>query len=207
MSENEINFQVIGVPAPGCSKRGFVNPRNGRVIITEDCKRSKPWSALVSSAALDAHQGEPLTGPLRLEVEFVLPRPKHHTGARGLKQSAPHFHTIAPDSTKLLRSTEDALKGICWLDDAQVAVQSVSKRYGVRPGAVVRVSRLIEGNVEQEDAGGPLLAGALTCGGRSADGCARSRRNWLSGFRTSPTCTASAHELSVDGSMKGRSLP
>ncbi|MFA6046499.1 MAG: RusA family crossover junction endodeoxyribonuclease [Phycisphaerales bacterium] len=170
MSENEITFQVHGVPAPGGSKRGFFSPKTKRVIITEDCKRSKPWRALVSSAALDAHQGEPLDGPLRLEVEFVLPRPKHHTGARGLKASAPHFHVIAPDSTKLLRSTEDALKGICWHDDAQVAVQSVSKRYGPRPGAVVRVSRLVEPR-EREQSGehGPLFAGALTCGGRRVE--------------------------------------
>lgn len=166
---DEIVFQVHGVPAPGGSKRGFYSPKLKRVIITEDCKRSRPWRALVSDAALAVHQGPPLAGPLRLEVEFVLPRPKHHTGARGLKASAPHHHTSAPDATKLLRSTEDALKGIAWTDDAQVAVQAVSKRYGERPGALVRVSRLVDqGSLEWNDEAGPLFAGALTCGGRTS---------------------------------------
>jgi Holliday junction resolvase RusA-like endonuclease len=182
MSE-EITFRVHGVPAPGGSKRGFVNPKTKRVIITEDCKRSKPWRALVSSAALDAHQGPPLAGPLRLEVEFVLPRPKHHSGARGLKASAPHFHTIAPDSTKLLRSTEDALSGIAWADDSQVAVQSVSKRYGERPGALVRVSRLTDPRaVEQAGDEGPLFrdtaSGDLPRAGVIRDETMREMRRW-----------------------------
>lgn len=149
---DEIAFQVHGIPAPGGSKRGFYSPKLKRVIITEDCAKSRPWRALVSDAALQAHQGPPLEGPLRLEVEFVFMRPKNHTGKRGLKAWAPHFHTSAPDATKLLRSTEDALKGICWGDDAQVAQQSVTKRYGERPGAVVRVSRI---GLAQERAGLP----------------------------------------------------
>ena len=157
---DEIVFQVHGVPAPGGSKRGFYSPKLGRVLMVEACKRTSPWRALVSDAAAKAHQGPPLAGPLRLDVEFVLPRPKHHTGAHGLKASAPHHHTSAPDATKLLRSTEDALRGICWGDDAQVAVQTVSKRYGDRPGALVRVSRLVDRDVMQGRVTG------LTIGGR-----------------------------------------
>jgi Holliday junction resolvase RusA-like endonuclease len=153
---DKIVFQVHGIPAPGGSKRGFYSPKLGRVLLVEACKRTSPWRALVSDAAAQAHPGPPLDGPLRLEVEFILPRPKNHTGKRGLKDWAPTHHTSAPDATKLLRSTEDALKGIAWRDDAQVAEQFVSKRYGDRPGAAVRIVCLEDGE------------GATFCGRRTA---------------------------------------
>lgn len=151
-----IAFTVRGIPAPGGSKRGFVHRNTGRVIVVDACKRSKDWKALVSHAAADSHAGEPLDGPVRLEIEFTMPRPKNHYTTRGLRQSAPEHHTKAPDATKLLRSTEDALTGICWHDDAQVAVQVVSKRYGDTPGASIRVEQLAD-----------LDRGLLTCAGRT----------------------------------------
>ena len=168
-----ITFTVHGLPAPGGSKRGFYNPKLGRVQLVEACKRTRPWRALVSDAAMQAHQAPPLAGPLRLEVEFILPRPKNHTGKRGLKAWAPHYHTSAPDSTKLLRSTEDALKGIAWTDDAQVAEQLVTKRYGDTPGAVVRIVPLQKEPVRpvllaMADSGQRLEAWPVTCPGRSS---------------------------------------
>ena len=63
-----IDFWVAGVPAPGGSKKAFYNPKIGRAIITEDNKRSKPWRALVSQAAIDA-SAEVLSGPLRARFE------------------------------------------------------------------------------------------------------------------------------------------
>jgi Holliday junction resolvase RusA-like endonuclease len=61
-----------------------------------------------------------------------------------LKASAPANHTIKPDVTKLVRSLEDSLKGIVWLDDSQVVKQSASKRYVHLEvaGAVVRIEEL-----------------------------------------------------------------
>ena len=46
-----------------------------------------------------------------------------------MKGSAPFYHTTKPDALKLARSTEDALTGIVWADDAQTAVLEISKRY------------------------------------------------------------------------------
>jgi Holliday junction resolvase RusA-like endonuclease len=53
---------------------------------------------------------------------------------------------VAPDTTKLVRSTEDALKGICWRDDSQVVYQVASKEYAARggiPGADIKIERMV----------------------------------------------------------------
>lgn len=147
MSEpREVRFTVPGIPAPGGSKRGFLHKRTGRVIVTEDCKRSKPWRAVVALCAQE-HCREPFAGPVVVDVTFFMPRPKgHYRTAEAhlfdLKRSAPKYPTTKPDSTKLWRSTEDALKGICWADDSQVVVQTVRKLYVLyneSPGAEISI--------------------------------------------------------------------
>ena len=145
-----VSFFAPGKPQPGGSKKGFVNPRNGRVVIVEDAKRNKDWRAVVALAAQEAMGGhEPLTGPLALAITFYIPRPKGHYGsgknAGRLKANAPRYSTSKPDSTKLLRSTEDAMSGIVWRDDAQVVIQTVSRLYADgQPGALIVVTGVEE---------------------------------------------------------------
>lgn len=139
-----ISFFVPGVPRPGGSKKGFLNKKSGRVMIVDACAKNKEWRSLVSLFAYQAYTGEPLEGPLELKVSFTLPRPKHHYNSKGiLKPAAPMYHISAPDTTKLLRSTEDSLKGIIWKDDNQVALQYARKIYGEKPGAHITVSVII----------------------------------------------------------------
>lgn len=145
-STDAISFFVPGVPAPGGSKRAFVV--NGRAVVTDDCKRNKPWRQAVTLFAADAYHGDPLTGPLVVEVVFTMPRPKSHyrTGKHAgvVRDDAPAWHTKKPDATKLLRALEDALTGVLWTDDAVIAEQRVDKVYGNRPGAYVTVWTLKE---------------------------------------------------------------
>lgn len=142
-----VEFFVPGIPKPGGSKRGFMNPRNGRVIITEDCKKSKDWRASVAQVAHEAMAGRPpLTGPLRLTIRFQFPRPKGHFGSgrnsEKLKDSAPDYHTTKPDTSKVVRSTEDAMKSIVWRDDSQVVTQTATKAFDYAVGAMVRIEEL-----------------------------------------------------------------
>ena len=150
----EIDFFVPGVPAPGGSKKAFVNKRTGRAQIVDDCTRNKPWREAVAWAAREAYQGPLMLGPLALTVEFVMPRPKgHYKTCQGqptgeVKLSAPRRPTTKPDATKLLRALEDALTGVLWHDDAQIVEQWVFKLYvgcgtprTERPGARVRVAQ------------------------------------------------------------------
>lgn len=140
-----IEFTVHGIPKPAGSKRAFLNPKTKRIVVTDDCKTGRDWKASMQAAAIEAMAGDdPATGPLGLHVTFWMPRPKSHYRKDGtVKESAPDWHDIRPDATKLLRCAEDAMTGIVWRDDAQVVSQEVTKRYADgSPRAVVRVWRI-----------------------------------------------------------------
>lgn len=134
-----LSFFVPGIPRPGGSKKGFYIAKIKRVVITDASgKPGKDWRGDVKAVALQAYKGDPLDEPLRLSIEFTMPRPKNHYRSNGqLKPGAPHFHTSKPDTTKLIRSLEDALTGILWKDDSSVCMQSAVKVYGEKPGARV----------------------------------------------------------------------
>ena len=153
----KISFTVNDLPQPGGSKRGFVNPKTGRVIITEANAKSAGWRAAVIAAAKQAwadagmSKDNKLQGPLRLRLTFFMARPKGHYGtgknAGVLKPNAPDYHTTRPDRDKLSRSTCDALTlaGV-WHDDAQVCDGPVIKCYGNKgPCAYIEIEEIESG--------------------------------------------------------------
>jgi Holliday junction resolvase RusA-like endonuclease len=89
-----------------------------------------------------------------MSLIFDMPRPKCHyrTGKRSaeLKDNAPAYHAGRPDATKLTRAVEDALTGIVWRDDSQVAEQHVIKRYGEHPGVTVEIKMLNADGMKEE---------------------------------------------------------
>lgn len=140
-----VTFTVYGTPQPGGSKRAFVIA--GRARITDANAKAKPWKQEVARVALQAMNGQTvLQGPLCLKVTFYRPRPKGHYKGNGLWLNATGMRTpypaTKPDSSKLVRSTEDALTGIIWRDDAQVVVQEVRKEWGEPARAEVEVTQL-----------------------------------------------------------------
>ena len=114
-----VTFHVPGIPAPQGSKSGYI--RGGRVVLVESSKKVKPWREAVSRVAAE-HCTEIIDGPVMVEVEFILPRPK----------SLPKRITDMvrkPDLDKLVRSTLDALSGIAYIDDNRVNLIVASKHY------------------------------------------------------------------------------
>jgi Holliday junction resolvase RusA-like endonuclease len=80
---------------------------------------------------------EPLAEPLQMRLMFFLPRPKGHFGtgknSAKLKASAPLAPAVKPDLDKLVRAVLDALTGVVFRDDCQVAGLSCSKLYADHP--------------------------------------------------------------------------
>lgn len=140
-----IEFFIAGIPAPGGSKR-YVgkNKRTGRALLIDDAKGNKTWRERVAwTARQKLGSMQPLDVPLQVQFIFYVKRPKGHYNAKGhIKASAPMFPTPKPDVLKLARSTEDALTGIIWQDDAGTVSLSLAKRYAVAEnacGCLVRV--------------------------------------------------------------------
>ena len=129
-----ITFFVPGEARPAGSKKAFHHKTTGKLIVTDDSGPSgKAWRETVARIARRSYRGKPLEGALVLELLFVVERPQSHfrTGKNAglLKVSAPVYPAVKPDSTKLTRAVEDALKGITWGDDAQIVDQHAFKRY------------------------------------------------------------------------------
>jgi Holliday junction resolvase RusA-like endonuclease len=138
-------FFVSGIPKPGGSKTAFpIRGKDGKMhVIVTDASKNKNWRSDVKSACLRVWDREPTIQPLSLKVCFYMPYLKAHyrTGKHKeeLKPSAPIWPKTKPDLTKLLRSTEDALTGVLWVDDAQIVKMEMEKRYSKRPGADIEI--------------------------------------------------------------------
>ena len=138
-----IQFEVRGyIPSPQGSKKHV-----GNGVMVESCKTVKLWRAAVADAAVFARI-QKIAGPVIAHMEFVFPRPASHFGtgrnASKLKPSSPkRGHSVKPDLSKLVRSTEDALSGIAYDDDARIIrFAHLEKRYAAvdeLPGAIIKL--------------------------------------------------------------------
>lgn len=127
---------VIVVKGPiGTAGSKVRNPHGG---VRDASKTNRPWQALVIDEAMRAmhERGEqaPLAGPLAVTMTFYWPRRNGHMGsgrnAGKVLPSAPPYPHKRPDVLKQARSTEDALTGVVWNDDAQIVSEHLHKRWG-----------------------------------------------------------------------------
>ncbi len=136
-----IQLAVSGTPGPQGSKKavGTRAAKNGgrTPILVESSAKVKPWRAAVADAAANC---APLAGALAASMIFTLQPPQRMPKGRVLP-------SCTPDLSKLLRSTEDALKGLAWLDDAQVVEYRDTGKYypgqhplaPAAPGVLIRI--------------------------------------------------------------------
>ena len=129
-----ITLRIVGEPAPQGSKaRG---PHGG--LYEMSGKKLRPWREAIAwtMKASEAHRDK-ITGPVGVEILFILPRPA------SAKRAMP---AVRPDLDKLARAMLDALKtGGAYDDDGQVVDLIVRKRYpvnGERPGAEVLIGEV-----------------------------------------------------------------
>lgn len=137
-----IAFTVYGVAQAQGSARAFM-PKGGRFpVVTSSNPKLRGWRHLVADAAgrAVAESGGQIIadGPVRVLVDFRLPRPK----SLG-KKDAPHVK--APDIDKAVRSCLDAMSAVVYRDDSQVTQLQARKFYaavGEAPHAVIVVTPL-----------------------------------------------------------------
>jgi len=157
-----ITFFVPGIPRPGGSKTPLGRSRvTGKYMVKEAGRHTPGWREAVAwGGRMAMGPLQPLDGPLRVTFSFYLPRPLAHairgtlTHASGrwifqVRAGAPRFPIPAPgkrggsipDTTKLVRAAEDALTGVCWVDDGQIVEQLATKDYaGPEQAAGVRIT-------------------------------------------------------------------
>ena len=138
---------VAGNPVPKGSAKAFMR-KGARFpsVVQDNAEKQRPWASLIAYSAMEAGMQMIDSESVSIEIIFTMRRPRSHfgTGKNGskLKESAPVWHTGKPDLDKLVRCVKDALTGVAWSDDSQVAVVKASKAYGPSPGALITVSKI-----------------------------------------------------------------
>lgn len=126
-------FIVFGEPQQKGSMRAFMPKGWTRPVLTSTNRNLKAWEELVRARANEARgDREPMAGPVALSIDFYFQRPKRLLTKSTAGVWQPHIS--APDLSKLVRGLEDALSGILFLDDRQVAKLDATKAYAA-PGA------------------------------------------------------------------------
>ena len=129
-----MQLRIVGTPKPQGSKRVF----NGRVVEAAG-NALKVWRKQIADACL-AQVNEDhrlMLGPVRVEVDFYLERPKT------VKRSMP---IVPPDVDKLARGLLDGIgqSEVVWGDDSQVVELIARKEYAdvIEPGAFITITEL-----------------------------------------------------------------
>ena len=126
---NDYVFRVRGDPQPKGSSRSFVV--NGRPVTTSANPRAKDWEKVVRFC-LQEFPEAPLAGPILVDLDFFLARPK--SAPKKVTQPAKR-----PDLDKLIRAVLDAMTGIVFNDDGQVTAILAVKKFATEadpPGVV-----------------------------------------------------------------------
>lgn len=134
-----VNGDPVGQPRP----RAFAmrSKKGGRPMVRMyDAGTADGWRRRISLAVKPYLPREPLTGPVAVSLAFFFARPKAHRNKRGLKSSAPAFHTQKPDADNLAKAVLDELTNAgLWKDDTQVVDISVTKAWDEQGGCQITV--------------------------------------------------------------------
>jgi len=140
---------IPGTPRPQGSLQLAVNKKTGKGF-AKYSSTTVEWRNVMYGALVDLWKKEPLDGPVRIEIQFLLQRPKNHYGSgrnsRTVKESAPK-HPTGPDIDKLCRAVLDSCTDAqVWHDDSQVVTLRADKRYAAKEqstGVHLSIERII----------------------------------------------------------------
>ena len=132
-----ITFSVQGEPKGKPRPRAFAR-KMGAVHVARfyDSDVADGWKNAVTFAVIEAARKDkwlPTLHAVSVSLNFAMPRPKSHFGAKGLKPSAPPDHAGKPDVDNLAKLVLDRITRSerIWRDDSQVVSLTVHKFYAV----------------------------------------------------------------------------
>ncbi len=136
-----IEFRVLGVPAPQGSKTRMPNGAILEAGSQTGREKHRTWRTAVAEAAHQHRPETPLDGPLLVQLELRMPRPKARKVAL--------YCDKRPDIDKVARTCLDALTEAGMIvDDNRVVELSVVKMYAdpTDPwtGADIKILQLTE---------------------------------------------------------------
>ena len=125
---------------------GKMRPRRSKFGMY-DPKQNKDFEEKVRKAYFNqqGHIPEPTDKPVWININLLYPiparTPKKTRDAMLNGKIMPIMPTVKPDVDNCAKSIMDALNGIYYLDDKQVTLLRVEKRYGEKPMIIVEIGR------------------------------------------------------------------
>lgn len=131
---------LVHVPGTPIAKgRPRIGLRGGRAMAFTPVK-TVAYEGLIALAAQDIMAGRSLLdGAISIEVTATFPIPASWSKKR---KAEARWHTGRPDGDNILKAAGDALNGVVWKDDSQVARAMIVKQYGDKPGLDIAVEEL-----------------------------------------------------------------
>lgn len=132
-----VSFEVPGKPH---AKQRPKFARRGRFVTTytpDETINAETFIRLTAAPHFDA----PLSGPVAIEVLAVFQPPASWSGAK-TRRMLGSAHLQKPDYDNVIKTVGDALNGIAYADDAQIAEARCRKVWGQVAKTVVTVRTL-----------------------------------------------------------------
>jgi Holliday junction resolvase RusA-like endonuclease len=128
-------FSVDGTPKGQPRPRAFARKVGGRYVARVfEAGTAEEWKSRVVVAARPYRPQTPIGGPVAVQIEFHIPRPKSRCRKRDPEGFIPCVSR--PDIDNLAKAVLDALQQDgWWRDDAQVMYLEVTKHYHPKSGA------------------------------------------------------------------------
>lgn len=130
------SFFVPGRPRPQPRPRVYAKHT------VSDSPESLTWKNAVAWAFSETGAACIAEGPVGLAVGLVLPRPKRLMRKKDPAGVVPCDRR--PDLDNYAKAVMDALSGLAFTDDGQVAILTMSKRYGCKAGGDVGAHIIVE---------------------------------------------------------------
>ena len=119
-----VSIEVSGTPVAKQRPRGY-NTKQGKIRFYTPSS-NKEFEYLIRERAESVFK-KPLTCPVKVSVEFLMPRP-----GRLIWKTKPMPRCPCdkrPDIDNLLKSVTDGLNGVAYLDDGQISEVVAYKKY------------------------------------------------------------------------------
>lgn len=149
--QTQITFTVPGTPrgkgrAKSSSRIGRDAKTGAARVFTRHYtpEATAAYESLVRLVAAQAMAGrQAYTGPIRMDLDIVLPIPQSWSGVRQRRAAAGEIApTVKPDADNVEKAVKDGLSGVVYRDDTQVVQDSKRKVYGLTPRVTVVVTVL-----------------------------------------------------------------
>ena len=139
---SELTLFIPGIPK--AQPRARATSRGGRFTRMYDPGTAEAWKGCIALAIRDHMPAAPMDGPVRVDLTFLLPRPKRLMRKRD--PDGAMYCTAKPDRDNLDKAVLDCLTEMgMWRDDAQVVDGRLRKMYAPkdgRTGVELRITQL-----------------------------------------------------------------